>query len=371
MGFFRFCLALAVLLFHSGLGGGAGPFAVFMFYILSGFVITRVLDVRYVHYKYFVLSFYISRIIKLLPVYLVTCFFTMVISLYISQSDAFQGVASTGAFIKTGYHDFVELLLRNTIPTLFFEISPILIFFSGFTLVPQYWTIGVEALFYVLAPLIFYFALSKSSKIYAALFIVFLIYYTYSCFLTYVNYQEFLSANYRNAFTSLFFFWWGGILYFYTKKYSFRFNSLVSAAVGLVFLVLILASAHIPLSGQPSVDFIIWQISICTFAIPILLSAPSHPKLKKWNEQLGELSYPIYVIHFMVVASVVYLLSWLESYNSLIFSVKDREITPQWVIWLYVISLTVCAAIITNYLINRPILRFRDKFLLSQSERAR
>ncbi len=48
MGLLRLGLALAVVLFQSGLGGGAGPFAVYAFYVISGFFITRVLLERYV-----------------------------------------------------------------------------------------------------------------------------------------------------------------------------------------------------------------------------------------------------------------------------------------------------------------------------------
>jgi peptidoglycan/LPS O-acetylase OafA/YrhL len=367
MGFFRFFLALAVVIFHSGWGGGAGPLAVFMFYILSGFVITRVLDVRYVNYKSFVLKFYASRAIKLLPIYLVTCFLTMMISLFFSQNSNLQNVASTGAYIKTEYSNFIELLLVNIMPTFVVKTSPVLTFFSGFTLVPQYWTIGVEALFYLLTPIVFYLSAKKSNITYGVLFIICFVYYLYSCFVTYLNYQDFLDSNYRNAFTSLFFFWWGGLLYFFTKTYSYRFNPLISTIVGLIFLIAILASAHISLSGQPSIDFFLWQISICIFSIPILLTAPSPLRLQKCNNFLGELSYPLYVMHFMVVGSIVYLLTWLEGYDSVLFSVKNREITPQWAIWAYVISLSVFMSIIATYLIDRPILTIRNTFLHLQS----
>lgn len=363
MGFFRFLLALAVALFHSGLGGGAGPFAVFMFYILSGFVITRVLDLRYAHYNSFILKFYVSRITKLLPIYLITCFLTMLISLYFSQSSFFKKIASPGAFIKTEYHDFFQLLFSGTLPTIATKTKPVLIFFSGFTLVPQYWTIGVEALFYLLAPIVFCLFPKKLNKIYLSLFFISFTYYLFSCTVTYQNYQEFLDANYRNAFTSLFFFWWGGLLYFFTKKYRFRFSPKASTSIGIIFLISILASAHIRLTGQPSVDFFIWQIAICIFSVPILLTSPSSLKLQKCNEFFGDLSYPLYVIHFMVVCSTVYILTWLEGYNHLLFSPSNRDITPQWAIWVYVVSASIFLSIIATYLIDKPILRIRNKIL--------
>lgn len=42
MGFMRIGLALVVLLFHSGFGGYGGFIAVYGFYVISGFLITRV-----------------------------------------------------------------------------------------------------------------------------------------------------------------------------------------------------------------------------------------------------------------------------------------------------------------------------------------
>lgn len=102
MGIFRFLLAVCVVLFHSGLGGGSGPYAVFMFYILSGFVITRVINERYINYNLFIYKFYTSRLFKLLPIFIATSVITFLISIYFSQSQIFSDYVPTLPYVKLG-----------------------------------------------------------------------------------------------------------------------------------------------------------------------------------------------------------------------------------------------------------------------------
>lgn len=68
VGTFRFLLALSVLAFHSGLPV-LGPFAVYIFYLLSGYSIYASLD-KYRGQKSAYFNFWKKRFRKLIPFYL-------------------------------------------------------------------------------------------------------------------------------------------------------------------------------------------------------------------------------------------------------------------------------------------------------------
>jgi len=72
MGIYRFLLALSVVYFHFGGGGWAvGRMAIFAFYLISGYVIYRVLDRTYLRQNLLsrILAFYGNRLLRILPLF--------------------------------------------------------------------------------------------------------------------------------------------------------------------------------------------------------------------------------------------------------------------------------------------------------------
>lgn len=188
-------------------------------------------------------------------------------------------------------------------------------------------------------------------------------YYIYSCSVTYSDYGNFLLFNYRNAFTSLFFFWWGGLIYFASLHLKFRFRVRTSMFFGSLFLLAIILSEKIVVFSNPSFNFIQWQILILIFAIPILLSSPLNRIHQPVNSFFGDLSYPLYVTHMSVVGVAFIVLAYLEKINPLLYSVFDRAITSQLTIWTWILPLSIIVAILATYLIEKPVLSFRNKVL--------
>jgi len=71
---YRFLLALTVVVFHSGFGGGGGVYALYGFYIISGYLIYRVCDQVYFKKDFKLTTFYVNRILRLIPHFIFSSF---------------------------------------------------------------------------------------------------------------------------------------------------------------------------------------------------------------------------------------------------------------------------------------------------------
>ncbi|MFP5238959.1 MAG: acyltransferase family protein [Acidobacteriota bacterium] len=174
MGVLRLLLALSVLLAHSdhtlGLLGFHPTVAVRSFYIISGFYMALVLNTKYLGLPKYV--FWRSRYLRLFPAYLVTLALTC---LYGYVTYRVRGTVEWPfQFWQRGVQDLepgsiVMLALSNVFilgqDLLYYfqagpsgELLPVLPDLSPTTnvgdymLIPQAWTLGVELLFYAAAP---------------------------------------------------------------------------------------------------------------------------------------------------------------------------------------------------------------------------
>lgn len=141
MGLTRLLLALGVLFSHAGVrieGLNPGVTAVIGFYLISGYVMTGLVD-RHFATPSRVPAFYVDRVLRLFPQYLVYAAITLV------------------WFIGTGTHTLflardpqaVDLLRNLAIVPLNFYM------FNGsdsFTLIPPAWSLGAELQFYLVVP---------------------------------------------------------------------------------------------------------------------------------------------------------------------------------------------------------------------------
>ena len=172
MGIIRLILAIAVVIVHTepifGFELVRGRVAVQSFFIISGFYMAMILNEKYIgknSYKLFITN----RLLRLYPIYW-TVLLGMVLVCILSKSEAFSMYVqyfdsmSFGSFlflIFTNIFMFFQevvmfLGLDTTTGNLFFtsnlwETNPML---HQFLFLSQAWTIGLELLFYLVAPLI-------------------------------------------------------------------------------------------------------------------------------------------------------------------------------------------------------------------------
>ena len=141
MGTLRLLLALAVLLSHAEVRVGflnPGVTAVIGFYLISGYVMAGLIH-RHYNEPSRVTRFYLDRVLRLFPQYLVYAGITL-------TWFAFTGTRTEFLQMAPGWRDIVNNVL--VVPLNFYMYTGV----DAFTLIPPAWSLGAELQFYLVAP---------------------------------------------------------------------------------------------------------------------------------------------------------------------------------------------------------------------------
>ncbi len=306
MGILRFIFAISVVIVHSspvfGLTFVGALIAVQSFYIISGFYMALILNEKYNSYALFLTN----RFLRLFPAYWAVLILTFLISLVslIFTGDGFQ------------LKPFIQNFNAMNVSSLLFMISTNILIFGqdivmfmklnaghlGFTpdflstepkvyhmlFIPQAWTLGVELSFYLIAP----FLVKRKAPFIALLIIISLILrgYLHSVGL----YKD--PWNYRFFPTELAFFLAGSLAYkFYHRFKLISFNRCFLLGSFLFIFTLTLFFQYIPISLSIKKGLYYGFLFLC---IPIIFK---YSKEKKFDCMIGELSYPIYISHYLII----------------------------------------------------------------------
>ena len=314
MGLIRFFLALIVVIAHTdpffGFEFLGGKTSVQAFYIISGFYMALILNEKYVGINNSYKLFLTNRLIRLYPVYWTVLILIILLSLtygFISDGENFVHLNR----FKDNHDQlspitFVILIFSNVFiffqdALLFFEINPAngLLFFQpkfnpnalngfDFALIPQAWTVSLELLFYLIAP--FIVRRKTSSIIY--MFTVLLILRILMKHVWDFNYTPW---NFRFFPIELTFFLLGILSYkLYKSKQLQSINNQVNIMVFVGLLLLVLCYDKIHLANKNELFFLLFFI-----AIPFIFNLTKKSKLDRY---IGELSYPIYIIHMFIIS---------------------------------------------------------------------
>jgi len=326
MGLLRFYLAICVIAQHCG-----GPFlpwqmqdgtqAVRIFYIISGFYMAMVLSTRYSKPG----RFYLSRFLRIFPTYWIVLGATVVVSLvgglfynrwmllrpYVNHPFSHNGtfgfiLAAVLNFTLIG-QDWIMFLKHDAGQSIQFattiqnDPSPL----YWYLLIPQAWTIGVELAFYAIAP----YLNRLSTKWLGAV--------TLAAFAARLISSQYLGLD-RPPWNNRFFPLELGLFLFGMLAYRLyaRFGSHPAfqrcqsttwrSYVPLSIAILIMMSAHIH-AAQLLGHFLSPPISGLltyppfTLVIPVLFLIS---KNNKFDRFIGEMSYPVYLMHFLILVAV-------------------------------------------------------------------
>lgn len=357
MGSIRTLLAISVVFAHTyGFIFVGGQLAVQLFYIISGFLIYYILVEKksYISIK----AFFKNRFLRLFPIYWVVVFLTIFIYLiqgYLVERDL--------QFIQV----FSEL---DIVGKIFIFVSNIFIvgqdwiMFTAFNdgvfhfttdfretdvnvydglIVPQAWTLGVEISFYLVAPLILhskrllFFLLFASIIIRAYLFSIGL------------GLQD--PWSYRFFPTELALFLLGAISHKYFKPYYVKLG-LMSDMKSVIVSFAVFVYCCLLFVLPYKLYFGIFLIALFILSLPFLFHFQS---IYKWDRRIGDLSYPIYISHMLVVVNSEMLLG--------IFDIKYTSILGS--------SIIVIATIVISFLLNLTVGKYieskRDKVKTAQA----
>lgn len=294
IGVFRLILALTVIITHThslwGFTLGNPVIAVRTFFIISGFYMSLVLNEKYSSH----LLFWRNRFLKIYPVYWVTLILTVLSCL---GAYWLRGNWGEMYYIVTG---FAGLHLWDKFTLVF---SHFLIFgrslimfgllngISGinYLLIPQAWTLVIELTFYLMAP----FILRRNWSVIACLMFL-------SCGSKWYLHSHGFTGDlwdYRFFPNELVYFlmgWWSYRFYRYLLKTRPPINN--------YFRSLFLTIAIVALSTfnyWPG-NIYLWEwvfYMLMAFLISFIFY---FSRSNRWDRQIGELSYPVYIVHILI-----------------------------------------------------------------------
>lgn len=318
MGAIRLLLAISVLPAHAGPLFGfylADSYLVVqLFYIISGFYMSMVLEEKYVGSKQAIWTFYQNRMLRLMPTYWIVLVLS-ILSVFVlknlkGMSLDYIWTTLSGANIST-----ILVLIWGNI----FLFGQDVIFLQNISLngglefvkslqnaanpayrlliVPQAWSLSVELCFYVVAP----FIVRRSW-----LMILPIILLSF-------KFGSFLLANgfssdpwvYRFFPTQICYFLIGTISFkFYRlmqkkQKWGEKYFKIVGWILMLILAGLIVAYSFLPIEVEKRMQL---MIILVAFSVPFIFIATKNYKFDRF---LGDLSYPFYISHYLLVNHVL------------------------------------------------------------------
>tara|TARA_B100000902_G_scaffold46569_1_gene53918 strand:- start:825 stop:1892 length:1068 start_codon:yes stop_codon:yes gene_type:complete len=351
MGSVRTLLAIAVVFTHSyGFVFVGGILAVQLFYVISGFFISYIL-VEAKTYRT-VSSFYTNRFLRLFPIYWFVALITIIGILVASFAfNETHRVIST--FKALGFDGKLSLVLSNLL--LFgqdwiiftgvrdgefqfvtdFKESEVFVW-KGL-LVPQAWTLGVELSFYLIAP----FVLIRRNLMLVLLFSSLVL----RGYLIYIGLGTKDPWTYRFFPTELALFLLGACAHQFLKPFYEKKN-LLTENLSTIFTIAIFFYCSVFFLLPYRMLNTLALIALFILFLPYLFTFQSK---NPWDRKVGELSYPIYICHFLVIWTFRFILDRLGiEYNSLIGS-------------LIIVLITVIFSQIINLSIGKFFEKFRTK----------
>ncbi|MBI4684367.1 MAG: acyltransferase [Nitrospirae bacterium] len=358
MGLVRLILAISVLISHSApfvkLKLVEGDVAVQIFYIISGFYMALILNEKYVGKNSYRL-FLSNRFLRLYPIYWVVLCLTILFTILCAM--VFDG--PTTLTFKVKYFNMMSIGTKifQILANIFLFGQDIMMFLGMNTekgtmffthnyamTSPQFhnnlflnhtWTLGIELMFYVLAP----FIVRRSYKAILLMIIVSLSIRAWIYFYLGWFYDPW---TYRFFPAELSLFLMGTMSYkFYKLMQKNPFHNNVNKIITMLFFSLLCSYQFIPYIFHAEVKKWLFYLLAC-ISIPFVFQLTNK---WKFDRSIGELSYPIYIVHVLVIGSI------LPFINLFKWSNYTGE---------FAVSFSILAAYILNKFIADPIERKRQ-----------
>jgi len=306
MGTLRSLLAIAVVIYHSyrifGIQFLDGQTAVQSFYIISGFYMALILNEKYNDYQHFIKN----RFLRIYPAYWTVLLLSVGISVgsyllggkafylqpYLNNNLAFETISIliiSQLFIFGLDLGFVTSLLPSGkfyfLPY-FWKTKKSLFLFS---FLPPAWTLSIELCFYLVAPFLVKRSLKSMIIILLASVLLRIISYPHIGVIT-------APFDYRFFPFELAFFMLGAIVYrMYKKIEILAFSPALLGIIGFLPIFFFFLS---PFLSIPIFEFRWVFYGIVSISLPFLFLVSKNWKI---DRMVGELSYPIYISHHLVL----------------------------------------------------------------------
>ncbi|MEW6682910.1 MAG: acyltransferase [Nitrospirota bacterium] len=282
MGFLRFTLAMFVVTAHLTEGvrffSHWGVFAVFGFYLISGYLMTLILHETY---SFRFSSFVLNRFLRLFPIYYLVAVVSAYLILSVPASADFLSVWE----VKYRASDF----LGNGL------IFPFEFYDASFRIVPSTWSIAVELINYFLLWLVV--ARSRSLALSTVLLTI-----TYHVVTLAVGMDW--SSRYRPFYAALLPFSLGACIYFCRDQLArLSISTIRYVAFGsfLVWVANLILCGVVAGMGGPHFDtFYYWNLVSLLALISCLTTSSLKSLSPRWGKIFGDLAYPAFLTHWII-----------------------------------------------------------------------
>ena len=288
-GTYRTLLAVMVVFLHIGGVPVIGGYAVFGFYILSGYLMTFIMQKNYGYDRSGLAKYALNRVLRIYPIYWLAC----VISLLL--------IAAFGQTITSAFHpaitmpDDIESILRN-----------LFLYFPGREsprLTPPSWALTVEIFYYVCIGL----GVSRSRQLTIFWFVASVIYTLYAN-IAGLGWE----SRYFSIIAASLPFSTGAVIFHFReelKRLSGSFATGLYAPLLICVLIGLNWWAGLLLDTQKGSSFYINYL-LCAFMIVVLFDRRELPFISRNVDRvMGDFSYPVYLIHYQVGLVIMVLLN--------------------------------------------------------------
>ena len=263
-----------------------------VFYIISGFLISRTLDVNYDRTASGVMSFYFCRAMRIYPAYWLVLAAVVIFHKMYGFSDPYLGFKDISMDLLTRW----ALIIANAIifgMDGFFWSESLRALPQGSRIIGPIWSVSHELLFYIIAPFICRYSIIKL----AIIFILAIIFRFWIGDMIITGDSGSWMHTLLPGTASLFIL---GILGYKLRYYTIRLANtttkrflVIATPVGLLLAT---SSFHL----VHDMDTPLLWVYYVTFALslPTLITIPT----RFAGNFLGELSYPIYIVHMFAIA---------------------------------------------------------------------
>jgi peptidoglycan/LPS O-acetylase OafA/YrhL len=292
MGSLRLFLALSVALGHFGLplGVPTSDIAVQSFFVISGFYMALVLNEKYRPGSYGL--FISNRLLRLWPTYAVVT----VLSLMVAdnwRAIAALDLAGTVFFIASqvmivGQEAYFYLFIRDGAFTVTLHPAGMQGLLYTYAPIPQSWTLALEIYFYLLAPFVVRRGPAMIAAIIAASLAVRI---------------ALLAAfgfggepwTYRFFPSEIALFMTGSLGYYAYAAPDAASRRRIQCALVVVEILLVTVLAASQWNGM-------WRLASLSLLAAVIIGVPrlfASTRNLAWDRYLGELSYPLYICHYL------------------------------------------------------------------------
>ncbi|MDR3706545.1 MAG: acyltransferase [Paludibacteraceae bacterium] len=273
-GIYRTLLALFVVFLHLGGVPRLGAYAVFGFYILSGYLMTLIMHRNYGYGIQGRNKYFINRFLRIYPLYWISCGLTIIV------------IFSLGETVTVAFHDALQL--PQTPGAIIRNIALLFISLNGPRLTPPAWALTVELFYYACIGL----GLSRTKPRVIIWFIISIIYHVFANLTDRSIYFPVIAA--ALPFST------GAIIYLYHERLVSLWPKLLDKYAPHILLCAVIFNWLIGLYLAIPEELNFYINFIINAALVFSLSTR---KSLAWvpaslDRSLGDLSYPIYLLHF-------------------------------------------------------------------------